>query len=201
MAEPRDRLFDANWRFLRGDVPDAQQPAFDDASWRVLDVPHDWSIEDLDTPKSIGPFSQESPGGASTGHVLGGTGWYRKHFELAQNEAGKRISIRFDGVYMDTEVWLNGQSLGTHPYGYTAFAFDLTPDLKPAGQTNVLAVRVRNLGKNSRWYSGSGIYRHVWLTVTDAVHIPLFGVFVTTPKVSEDSASVHVAIDLANAKD
>ncbi|MCF7972480.1 MAG: DUF4982 domain-containing protein, partial [Phycisphaerae bacterium] len=197
-ADTRDRSFDADWRFLRGDVPDAQTQDFDDTAWRTLDVPHDWSIEDLDTPESIGPFSKESPGGASTGHVLGGMAWYRKHFILSEEDTGKQVALRFDGVYMDSEVWLNGRSLGQHPYGYTPFAFDLTPLLKPAGQTNVVAVRVRNLGKNSRWYSGSGIYRHVWLTVTDAVHIPLWGVFVTTPQASDTSASVHLAIDLAN---
>jgi len=197
-AAPRDRLFDADWRFLRGDVADAQQPGFDDTAWRVLDVPHDWSIEDLVTSKSVGPFSPESPGGPSTGHVLGGTGWYRKHFVLSKADADKQVSVRFDGVYMDSEVWLNGHSLGRHPYGYTPFAFDLTAHLKPAGQTNVLAVRVRNLGKNSRWYSGSGIYRHVWVTVANPVHIPLWGVFVTTPKVSARAATVNLAIDLAN---
>ena len=105
-----------------------------------------------------------------------------KHFRLEPADAGKAVSVRFDGVYMDAEVWVNGQSLGSHPYGYTSFAYDLTPHLNPAGQENVLAVRVRNEGKNSRWYSGSGIYRHVWLTVTDPLHVALWGIQVTTPQ-------------------
>ncbi|MGO9202231.1 MAG: sugar-binding domain-containing protein [Limisphaerales bacterium] len=338
----RDRSLDADWKFLRADAPGAERADFDDSDWRTLDVPHDWSIEDLapagkaiasfavvegkwrfhkgDDPawanpvlndsewqevqlpdnwrhhsnyaqdnaygwfrrhiplpasaegKEVelllgkirdvdetylngtriggmgsfppdfqtarnqerryrvpahvvhgdgtdvvavrvfgrtgdggiyeagssvgraGPFDPEaSPGGASTGHVLGGTGWYRKHFRLEPADAGKAVSVRFDGVYMDAEVWVNGQSLGSHPYGYTSFAYDLTPYLNPAGQENVLAVCVRNEGKNSRWYSGSGIYRHVWLTVTDPLHLALWGVQVTTPEVSGATATVKVA--------
>ncbi len=344
-AGARDRSFDADWMFLRADAPGAERPEFDDTNWRMLDVPHDWSIEDLppsdrtipafgvvegkwrfhkgddaswknpmvndsdweevllpdywehhsgytndnvygwfrrriqlpalvegkeielllgkidDVDETylngvriggmgsfppnfqtawdqerryrvpahvvrgngtdlvavrvfdatgnggiyeagspvgrMGPFDPgASPGGASTGHVLGGTGWYRKHFRLDPADKGKRVSVRFDGVYMDADVWLNGQSLGNHPYGYTSFAQDLTPHLKAAGQENVLAVRVRNEGKNSRWYSGSGIYRHVWLTVTDPVHVALWGVYVTTPRVSGQTATVKVATTL-----
>jgi beta-galactosidase len=338
----RDRSFDADWKFFRGDAPGAERPDFDDADWRALDVPHDWSIEDLapsgkaipsfavvegawrfhkgDDPAWKNPFLRDSdwqevqlpddwqhhsnyaqdnaygwfrrhiqlsppaeakevelmlgrigdadetylngvriggmgsfppnfqtardqergyrvparvvhgdgtdilavrvfaaggkggiyeagsavgragpfdpgasPGGASTGHVLGGTGWYRKHFKLDPADAGKAVSVRFDGVYMDAEFWVNGQSLGVHPYGYTSFAFDLTPRLNPAGQENLLAVKVRNEGKNSRWYSGSGIYRHVWLTVTDPLHFALWGVQVTTPEVSAERALVRIA--------
>ncbi|HXP62419.1 MAG TPA: glycoside hydrolase family 2 TIM barrel-domain containing protein [Dongiaceae bacterium] len=342
----RDRSFDADWRFLRGDAPGAERVDFDDSDWRALDLPHDWSIEDLppadktivsvavvegkwrfhqgDDPGWKNPFLNDnewqevqlpddwkhhsditqdnafgwfrrhirlpgfaeakelelllgkiadadetylngvrigglgsfppnfqtardqerryrvparlargdgtdvvavrvfagvgnggiyeagspvgragpfdpgaSAGGASTGHVLGGTGWYRKHFRLDAAEAGKAVSVRFDGVYMDAEIWVNGQSLGTHPYGYTSFAYDLTPHLSNAGQENVLAVRVRNEGKNSRWYSGSGIYRHVWLTVTDPLHVALWGVQVTTPQASSERAVVKVATTIA----
>jgi beta-galactosidase len=338
----RDRNFDADWKFLRADAPGAERPDFDDSDWRALDVPHDWSIEDLppadkaipsfavvegkwrfhkgDDPAWKNPFLDDtewqevqlpdnwahhsnytqdnacgwfrrhipllvpaeakevelllgkihdadetylngarigglgsfppgfqtasdqerryrvparmvhgdgtdvlavrvfhgtgpggmteagspigragpfdpgaSPGGASTGHVLGGTGWYRKHFRLDSQDAAKAVSVRFDGIYMDADVWLNGQSLGNHPYGYTSFAYDLTPRLSPAGQENLLAVRVRNEGKNSRWYSGSGIYRHVWLTVTDPLHVALWGIQVTTPRVSGEAATVKVA--------
>jgi len=150
----------------------------------------------------IGPFEpSSSEGGASTGHVLGGTGWYRRHFRLSPVEAGKSVSVRFDGVYMDADVWVNGYLLGNHPYGYTGFAYDLTPHLKPAGEENVLAVRVRNEGKNSRWYSGSGIYRHVWLTVTDPLRVGLWGVCVTTPRVSRDEASVTVTTTIENGRD
>ena len=347
-ADNRDRSFDAGWHFLRADAPGAEAPDFEDSTWRTLDVPHDWSIEDLpplekssvpelsvtvgqwrfqkgddaawktqdhddskwqsvtlpDTwehhsnytndnvygwfrrhveipaeckgkdfdlllgkiddvdeaflngeriggtgtfppdyrtaydasrryrvPASlvrgdgsdvlavrvfdgggsggiyevgvkavrVGPFdSAESEGGGSTGHVAGGTGWYRKHFTLPSADKGRRVTVRFDGVYMNADFWLNGQALGNHPYGYTSFEFDLTPYLKPMGEENVIAVRVRNEGKNSRWYSGSGIYRHTWLTVTDAIHVPTWGVFVTTPEVSKEKAVVKIASEVRN---
>jgi beta-galactosidase len=344
----RDCAFDANWRFLRAEAPGAEAPSFDDSAWRTLDVPHDWSIEDLpplekssvpelsvvkgqwrfqkgddaawkarefndsewqkvELPDNwehhsnytndnvygwfrrhieipaglkgkdfdlllgciddvdeaflngqriggtgsfppnfqtawdkqrryhvpallvrgdgldvlavrvfdgggnggiyeagvkavrVGPFdTAESQGGASTGHVVGGTGWYRKHFTLSPAEQGKRIAVRFDGVYMNADTWINGHLLGNHPYGYTSFEYDLTPYLKPAGHENIIAVRVRNEGRNSRWYSGSGIYRHTWLTVTDPIHVPTWGVFVTTPEVSKDKAVVKIATEVRN---
>jgi beta-galactosidase len=343
----RDRSFDSGWHFLRADAPGAEAPGFDDSTWRTLDVPHDWSIEDLppreasvpelpvvsgqwrfqkgddsawktpglddskwqsvtlpdtwehhsnytndnvygwfrrhieipaeckgkdfdlllggvddvdetflngeriggtgsfppnfhgawDTPRRyrvpaslvrgdgsdllavrvfdgtenggiyqeavrsvrVGPFDpDESRGGASTGHVLGGTGWYRKHFTLSPADSGKRVVVRFDGVYMNTDFWINGQPLGNHPYGYTSFEFDLTPWLKAGGQDNIIAVRVRNEGKNTRWYSGSGIYRHTWLTVTDRIQVPTGGVFVTTPEVSMEKATVKIASEIRN---
>ena len=199
----RQQSFDANWRFHRGDAPGAEESTFDDSAWRLLDLPHDWSIEDIpktanDTPSSVGPFSPDSPGGTGTGYTLGGIGWYRKHFALEPGNANRLVSVLFDGVYMDADVWLNGHHLGNHPYGYTAFGFDLTPHLRPLGETNVLAVRVRNLGKNSRWYSGSGIYRHVTLTVTDPLHIPQWGVYVTTPKVTDTGATINVKTMMEN---
>ncbi len=345
---PRDQPFNTDWRFLRGEAPGAEQPAFDDSAWRKLDVPHDWSIEDLpakadavpefeavagqwlfqrgddpswktresddsawqtvalpgtwethsgytannvygwfrrrvDIPaecrgkdfdllmgriddvdevffngrrvggtgsfppdykwadtvdrryrvpaslvrgdgtdliavrvfdgnnnggiyaagkvaKRIGPFAPgESASAHFTGHTLGGIGWYRKRF--ASPEAGRHVSVAFDGVYMNPELWLNGRRLGEHPHGYTAFTFDLTPHLAPPGAENVLAVRVRNEGRNSRWYSGSGIYRHVSLTITSPVHVPTWGVFVTTPEVSEERALVKTSVEVRNAAD
>src|SRR3954454_13025722 len=111
------------------------------------------------------------------------------------NTNGKEVSVLFDGVYMNSDVWINGHHLGNHPYGYTPFYYDLTPYLKSNGE-NVLAVRVRNEGKNSRWYSGSGIYRHVWLNVTNPVHVEQWGVYITTPKVSETSATINVQTTL-----
>ena len=344
----RDRSFDSGWRFLRADAPGAEAPGFADSGWRLLDVPHDWSIEDLpprevsvpelpavtgqwhfqkgddtawkapgfddsnwqvvtlpdswehhsdytndnvygwfrrhleipteckgkdfdlllgniddvdeawlngeriggagsfppdyhtayDTirryrvPASlvrgdgsdvlvvrvfdgngsggiveagnksvrVGPFDPgQSEGGASTGHVLGGTGWYRKHFTLAATESNRLVTVRFDGVYMNADFWINGMLLGNHPYGYTGFEFDLTPYLKPAGEENVISVRVRNEGKNSRWYSGSGIFRHTWLSVTDPIYVPTSGVFVTTPEVSKDKAMVKIASEVCNS--
>ncbi|HBF34487.1 TPA: glycoside hydrolase family 2, partial [Candidatus Sumerlaeota bacterium] len=203
-AEKNERAFDSGWRFLRADVSGAEVPGFDDAAWRLLDVPHDWSIEDLPSTNSAvaSPFSATlSAGGVSTGYAVGGTGWYRKHFTLAPSDSEKNVSVCFDGVYMNADVWLNGQHLGNHPYGYTSFVYDLTPYLKPVGQENVLAVQVKNIGKNSRWYSGSGIYRHVRLAVTDPVHIPFWGVHVETPDVSKTTAKISVSTAVENGRD
>jgi len=348
-SQSQDRNFDADWRFHRGDASGAEQAAFDDSGWRVLDVPHDWSIEDLpplenkeptltvedegwkfaigddmgcaaadfddsawksvripaglggmgfekvrsmgwfrrgiEIPrefqgrdfllkvgvvddadetffngvkigghggmppdydsstapwgkpriylvparlvkesgnvlavrmynhegeggilrtlpdfKVVGPFSPDSAGGQATGHTVGGTGWYRKRFTLGAAESGKLVSIGFDGVYMDSDVWINGHHLGNRPYGYSAFSYNLTPHLKPAGQENVLSVRVRNEGKNSRWYSGSGIYRHVTLTTTDLLRIARWGVSISTPQVSKTSATVKVVTAVENSR-
>lgn len=145
----------------------------------------------------VGPFdSKESEGGNATGYVVGGIGWYRKHFTV--DAGNRRVAVRFDGVYMNADFWINGHHLGQHPYGYTTFEFDLTPHLQPPGRENLLAVRVNNDGKNSRWYSGSGIYRHVWLTVAEPLHVPEGGVFITTPEVSEDEALVKATIEVRN---
>ena len=197
----RETSFNSGWKFIRADIPGAENPDFDDSAWRTLVLPHDFSIEDLpgkEGVKQIGPFSEESEGGISTGHVVGGTAWYRKHFTLDKADEGKIVKILFDGVYMNTDVWLNGHHLGNHPYGYTAFSFDLTGYLRPAGEENVLAVQVKNEGQNSRWYSGSGIYRNVTLLKTDPVHVDLWGIFVRTKTVSPEIATVAVDINLVN---
>ena len=197
----RELNFDSGWKFNLGDVSGAEIAAFNDSQWRNLDLPHDWSIEDLPAAsgkKQIGPFTEDSPGKGSTGNVMGGIGWYRKIFTLDQSTEGKKVQILFDGVYMNSEVWINGQSLGIHPYGYTPFCYDLTPHLNPAGEPNILAVKVNNNGKNSRWYSGSGIYRHVNLIVTGKVHIPVWGFSVTTPEVSAEKATVKFSIRINN---
>ena len=146
-------LFDAAWRFHRGGALSAEAPDFDDSKWRLLDLPHDWCIEDL--PGMNSPFDPKALSQVNGGFTTGGTGWYRKTFSVPQEQQGKRLVIQFDGVYMNAEVWLNGQSLGEHPYGYTSFWFDLTDKIK-FGVNNVIAVKVRNEGENSRWYSGSG---------------------------------------------
>ncbi len=197
----RNQNFDANWKFHPGNVPEAEMESFDDSKWRTLDLPHDWSIEDLapvEGKKQIGPFSEDSPGKGATGHVVGGVGWYRKTFTTDQSMENKKVQILFDGVYMNSEVWINGQSLGVHPYGYTPFYYELTPYLNPVGEKNTLAVKVSNTGKNSRWYSGSGIYRHVDLVVTEKMYIPIWGISVTTPEVSNEKAKVKIKIELAN---
>lgn len=200
-AQSRTRSFDDNWRFKKDSLIQAENPSFKDGDWRVVQLPHDWSIEDLpnQTPDTIiGPFSRTSIGQSATGFTVGGIGWYRKKFTTATAEEKKLFTIHFDGVYTNSDVWLNGHLLGNTPYGYTPFYYDLTPYLKPAGQENVLSVRVRNEGKNSRWYSGSGIYRHVWLTVTEPVHVAVWGVYITTPVVSKNSATIQVKSTIKN---
>ena len=154
-------LIDEDWKFHRGGAQGAEALKFDDSGWRKVDLPHDWSIEDL--PGTQSPFSRDAVSQVSGGFTTGGTGWYRKVFTIPNEQQGKRIVVQFDGVYMNAEVWLNGQFLGTHPYGYTSFWFDVTDEAKL--DANVLAVKVKNEGENSRWYSGSGIYRHVLVEV------------------------------------
>ncbi|MGC9948097.1 MAG: glycoside hydrolase family 2 TIM barrel-domain containing protein [Bryobacteraceae bacterium] len=191
--EPPARIrdsFDFDWQFFKGDAPGAQQPAFAAANWRSLDLPHDWSIE--------GPFAQNESSGGSGGYAPTGTGWYRKRFRLPASYRDRKVSIEFDGVYQNSEVWINGQYLGKRPFGYISFAYDLTPHVN-AGGDNVVAVKVDNSRQpSSRWYSGSGIYRHTWLVTVNPVHIAQWGTFVTTPRVSEDSAAVHVKTRVRN---
>jgi len=201
----RSQPFDSGWRFHRGDAAGGEAPGFDDSRWRVVDLPHDWSIEDLrrDSQQAgaiiIGPFDSKAEGGTATGFTVGGDGWYRKQFRL-RVPAGARVELLFDGVYMDSEVWLNGHHLGTHPNGYTPFAYDLTPCLAPDG-SNVIAVRVRNRGRNSRWYSGSGIYRHVWLDVLpEQARLARWGVFATTRSISDTGAQIDIVTRLEEAR-
>ena len=205
-----EHLFDADWLFYKGEVQGAEMPDFDDTGWRKLDLPHDWSIEDLDLPsedfkdadpKPEGPFSHESPGAISTGYTLGGTGWYRKYFKIQAQDLGRIVKIMFDGVYMNADFWINGQHIGNHPYGYTAFSFDITPFLKTDGGNNVLAVRVLNEGRNSRWYSGSGIYRHTWLSIMNPLHFDRWGLYITTPEVSGTQTTVHTETTVINYYD
>ncbi len=199
----RERLFDYGWSFKLDTISSGpQSPNYDVSTWRKIDLPHDWSTEDvaIQIPDSIvGPFYRKSDGQTFDGFTYGGTGWYRKSFKLSEAEKGKNIFIQFDGVYMDSDVWINGHHLGNHPYGYTPFNYELTPYLNFAGQENVVVVKVRNEGRNSRWYAGSGIYRHVKLTVVNPLHIDIWGVNVTTPEVSEASAKVNVATMVTNA--
>ncbi len=194
-------LFDDDWKFFRGDIKNGEKLSMKDETWNTIDLPHDWSILDLpgeNNEGQIGPFSINSEGKKATGYVVGGTGWYRKHFTLNKEDEGKIIKILFDGVYMNADFWINGKRLGNHPYGYTAFSYDLTNYLNPAGKENVLAVQVKNNGRNSRWYSGSGIYRHVWLIKKQTVHIPINGVFITTENVSDNTAKVKIESVLEN---
>jgi beta-galactosidase len=182
---PREVIpFDAGWRFHLGDEAAAKQPGFDDANWRLLDVPHDWSIE--------GPVNRPPDGDGNNGFFAHGIGWYRKSFTLPDS-AGKQVVVEFDGVYMNSDVWINGNFLGRHPYGFTGFHYDLTQYLKTNGSPNVLAVRVDDSAEPSlRWYAGSGIYRHVRLITTRYTHFRLDGgITITTPEVTPVQATVE----------
>jgi beta-galactosidase len=198
----RDRLFNTGWKFIRDSIAGAEQPGYDDSDWMVVDLPHDYSMMDLPGeggPDQIGPFSKKSPGnGNSTGHVIGGTGWYRKGFILDKADKGKTAVLNFDGIYMETEVWVNGKKAGIHKNGYTPFWFDITSLLNGAGKPNVIAVKVDNAGRNSRWYSGSGIYRNVHLTLTQPIHVAEWGVYITTPEIRQNSALVDIAVTTRN---
>jgi beta-galactosidase len=186
----RQRLsMDPGWRFILGDPSGAQQPSFDDRKWRTLDLPHDWSIE--------GTPDKNAPGGGGTGYFPGGTGWYRKTFRLPKDARGQLIWLEFDGVYMNSDVWINGVHLGNRPNGYVSFAYDVTGHLVPG--INVVAVRVDNSRQpNSRWYTGSGIYRHVWLAISDRLHVGHWGTYVTTPRADSAGAEVVVRTRIEN---
>ena len=181
---------DSNWKFVLGDPGGAETRSFEDASWRRVDLPHDWSIE--------GRPSKDNPTGSEGGYFPAGTGWYRKTFSAPPEWRGKRVTVEFDGVYRNATVYLNGHKLGNQPYGYTSFSFDVTPDLDFSGP-NVLAVRVDNSAQpNSRWYSGSGIYRHVRVVVTDSVHVAHWGVLVSTTRASIEGGSLSVLTRVEN---
>ena len=195
-ANPRDvASFDRGWKFSLGDKTDAPKPDFDDSAWRDIDIPHDFMIEGVAGPDPgtmQGPFDQKSPAGNGGGYLNGGVAWYRKTFTLPESAKGKRISILFDGAYMDSDVYLNGQLLGNHPYGYTSFSYDLTPNAKFGTEKNVLAVRLNIEQPCSRWYSGGGLYRHVWLVTTKPVHVAQWGTYITTPQASATNALVKI---------
>jgi beta-galactosidase len=169
------------------DIPYVQS-GFDDSSWRALTLPHDWGIEV--------PFDRDLPG--ATGKLpWSGIAWYRKTFDLPVSDAGKRVALEIDGAMSYATVWCNGKFVGGWPYGYTSWQVDLTPFLK-YGEKNTLAIRLDNLPDSSRWYPGGGIYRNVWLTVTDPIHIAHWGTTVTTPKVGKDSVEIQVRTVVKN---
>jgi hypothetical protein len=185
----RDRMvFDLGWKFHLGDVSGAKDPLFDDASWRSVNLPHDWSIE--------ANFNKQYA--SCTGYLPGGFGWYRKSFDIPRGHEGKTITLQFDGVYCNSEVWVNGTYLGNHPYGYTSFSYNITSCLE-VGKKNVVAVRVDHMKyADTRWYSGSGIYRHVWITATEKVHVAQWGTHVVTPDANPSVATVTVKTTVAN---
>src|SRR3972149_3759564 len=186
-------LFTKNWQFFLGDIPNGQSQDLNDSEWRTLNLPYDWSIE--------GEFSKDNPATIGGGALPGGIGWYRKTFTIPESDKDRLIFIDFDGVYRDSEVWINDHYLGKRPYGYSSFRYELTPFLKYGDERNVLAVKVDNSQQpNSRWYSGSGIYRNVWLVTTHKIYVDHWGTFITTPEVTEQSATVNIKIKIRNSE-
>ena len=183
--------FNNGWKFALGDDENSSQPGFNDSGWRELNLPHDWSIE--------GKFDEKNPATVNGGALPGGIGWYRKSFTLYRKESDKIIYVDFDGVYRNSEVWINGHYLGRRPYGYSSFRYELTPYLHFGSEPNIIAVKVDNsVQPNSRWYSGSGIYRNVWLVVTGEIAVNHWGTYITTPEVSAGSALLNIKTEIKN---
>lgn len=181
-------LWDEGWRFALHNDDKAHETTFDDHAWRVLDLPHDWAIE--------GDFYALNPSGANGGALPGGIGWYRKHLNLNDNDASSRYVLHFDGAYMNTSVYVNGQLVGVRPYGFISFSYDITPYLKKQGD-NVVAVKVDNSKQpNSRWYTGCGIYRHVYLMKSSDIRIEEWGVqALTEVKKGKGKVSLNTKIE------
>lgn len=202
-ADDRKQLFDRGWKFYLGAAEEAKSLDFDDRQWRSVDLPHDWSIEPIKNQvpgKTIGPFSKESPGGAATGQTLGGEGWYRKTFTIGSADAGKRHELYFEGIYNQSEIWINGKKAGENMYGYSTFRFDITPYCNAPGEKNVIAIKVVNKGKNSRWYAGSGIYRHVYLIKTGQSYIDDWLSSVQTTSILKDEARLSIGTTVIQSK-
>jgi beta-galactosidase len=189
-SQDRQQLnMDLNWRFSPGDPAHVEGVNYNDHDWRILDLPHDWSIE--------GAFKKNNPGAGNDAYLPTGIGWYRKVFEVPASVLHKQVHILFEGIYMNSDVWINGHHLGHHPYGYTPIYYNIQPYLQRG--RNVIAVRVDNsLQPNTRWYSGSGIYRNVWMIITGDLHVAYRGIDVTTPVASKDSGLVHVVTTISN---
>lgn len=187
----RTTNFNSNWKFQAGEIPGFMVPGFDDKSWRSLTLPHDWSVE--------GNIDEANPAGSAGGYLPNGIGCYRKSFTLPDSLKGKRISIRFDGVYMNSTVYINGIYLGNRPYGFSTFEYDLTPNLKYGNQENVIAVKVdHSLQPSSRWYTGSGINRNVYLLVKSQQHFKSNGIFFRTESLTSNSAKLKIDLDIVS---
>ena len=183
--------FNTDWSFHLNDSIIDKDTIGTSTKWRTLDLPHDWSIE--------GKFDEKSPAGYGGGSLTGGLGWYKKTFKISKEDINKTISIAFDGVYKNSEVWVNGHYLGKRPNGYIGFQYELTPYLNYGEKTNEIIVKVDNSKQpNSRWYSGSGIFRNVWLETTDKLHVEHWGTYVTTSKVTAEKASVNIETRIQN---
>ena len=179
--------FDEGWLFVLADSAQMSQKDYNDGAWRSLNLPHDWSIE--------GDFNAGNPAGAGGGALPGGIGWYRKHFTVSPKDKGQRFYIEFDGVYMNSTVYVNGKELGTRPYGFISFSYDITDALNFSGD-NVVAVRVDNHDQpNCRWYSGSGIYRHTYLLKTNPTHVTQWGTYVKA-QLNDNMKRADIAVEV-----
>jgi beta-galactosidase len=196
----REQSFDLGWRFHKGAGEGFASPGHDDRAWRVVDLPHDWSIEDLPPgPDRIGPFDKAAENGTGTGFAVGGEGWYRKRFRLAELPHEARAELLFGGVAVASEVWVNGRQVASHVNAYTPFAVDLTPHLVRGGD-NVIAVRAVNAGRNTRWYSGSGLYRSVTLDVFPSPQrVARWGVAAWTRRIDANGALLSVTSEFEAA--
>lgn len=204
-ATIRKTCIDNDWKFHYGNVAQAYDTDYDDSSWRTLDLPHDWSVE-TEAAKAagnnVGPFTPNNPGGTSLGYqtaqTVGGTAWYRKHFVLSKEDLKGRVELYFEGVYNQSDIYLNGKKLYFNPYGYMSFRLDITDACAKAGKENVLAVRVSNEGLNTRWYAGSGIYRHVWLVRKPLLCLNEWDTFIKTTEVNGKTAKLQLSATLFN---
>ena len=184
--------FNFDWSFKLGDDQQFATKDFDDSSWRELHLPHDWSIE--------GEFSKDNPSTPGGGALPGGIGWYRKHFRSPKLD-GRHIAIEFDGIFMNSTVFVNGHKVGFRPYGYSSMSYDITPYLNPQGEENIIAVRCDNSEQpNSRWYAGCGIYRNVRLVNTANVFVDYTGTYITTPEISKERGTIKAQVSISNLR-
>ena len=179
--------FDFDWKFSLTDNSEYVNYDYNDATWESVQLPHDWNIKQKYDKEGIG----------SAGYFPDGIGWYRKSFSIPQSYKGKTVYILFDGIFQQSDVYINGKHLGHRPYGFCSIEYDLTPYLK-IGEKNIIAVRVNTTGGRPRWYAGAGIYRHAWLTVVNPVHVDTYGTYITTPKVTDTNADVKIVTSVVN---
>ena len=196
----RETNFNYDWKFIKQNIPEASNTEYDDSNWRTVDLPHDWSIEDLPVQDSnqIGPFDKSLENGKDVGFLRGGNGWYRKNLVIPNQDKDKQFILNFDGVQSQSELWVNGKKVGENIYGYTPFNFNITPFLNLDGTKNIIAVKVVNPEQNSRWYAGSGIYRNVKLIKTNSIFINDWSVFIKTPAVNDRIANVELDLNVDN---
>lgn len=199
-----DSIINLDWKFYKGDIKGADRYDFNDRDWRNLDLPHDWSIEDINSTDTSnnriisGPFDSEAIGGKHSGFTTGGIGWYRKHFKLNKADSNKVVYINFDGIYMNSDIWINGNHVYNQPYGYSAFWLNITDYLHFGDKKNIISVQVKNTDISDRWYSGSGIYRNVALKIVNEIHVAPWGVFVSTPIANKKEAKILMQAVLNN---